>query len=325
MTTEKTKRLLPEVEKMLSAASARKIEGAEVGKGRPQAYRRGRRGVVILLASLALTGTALAVVTGWTGWTPLSNEAIYRSTRHTCGSFRTKSQDGTTPYVIVVTHSPSVPCGAATAVIKAFWTDGETVHHGGQIVANSYYTLKSRPGWRCVEAAGSGLCNSRGGEIANYEVRIPGQTSARTDIVSPKGVGYFAIGFVRIGATVQELHELHAIGRVGPSCEFDRSRGAPLRAPLHGFAIFDYPGTRLSTLEITGGVETEPAIRIGSTAAEARRAYPRATYDAPGSLEPFAEGFLWIGGREHPKLTLVVDPKTHRISEIDVPAPSLCE
>lgn len=323
MKTENSKRLLPEVEKMLSAASARKIDRAEGRAGRTYTYRRGRRGLVILLASLALTGTALAAVTGWTGWAPLSNEAIY-SAKHICGSFR-KDRGHDTHYVIIVRRSPGVSCEIATAVIRAYWTPGEGVHHGGRFTYNSYYTLRSQPGWRCVEAAGTGLCNSRSGEIANYEVRIPGQTSAHTDIVSPKGVGYFTIGFIRLGATVQELHELQAIGRVEPGCEFDSGRAASLRRPLKGLAIFDYPGTRLSTLLLTGGVETELGIRIGSTAGEARRSYPHAEYTPPGFLEPFREGFLWVGGRRHPKMTFVIGAKTKRITEIDVPEPRFCE
>lgn len=140
-------------------------------------------------------------------------------------------------------------------------------------------------------------------------------------IVSPGGVGA-----LRLGARVSALHRRHLIGRLRPGCELDPGqRIAPLRAPLSGFAIFSHPNTRLAALSITNGAETASQIGIGSTPAEAREAYPRALYEPPGSVEPFAEGFFWVNGISHPKLTFTVDATTHLISVIGVPAPAFCE
>lgn len=82
---------------------------------------------------------------------------------------------------------------------------------------------------------------------------------------------------------------------------------------------------RLTSILITGGAETTKSIGIGSTPKEAQDAYPNALYKPPGSFDPFAEGFLWVNGIAHPKLTFIVDPESNQIREIDVPYPNFCE
>lgn len=330
MTTQQSKRLLPEVEEMVSATAARQIEQAESGARRPRAYRRGRQTLGIVLASLALTGTALAAVTGWN---PLG-----AGPTHECNSFIGESTDGTTLYRIVVSNSSGLSCDRATSVIEAFWGPEGTVTQHGQVVFNSYYTIRGFPGWRCQEATGAGLCTLRDGRVAEYEVRdtwdlrtpraanrprgtTEVDSSSKPRLISPRGVGA-----LRLGTPAKELQQRHLIGNLSPGCELrEGERGASLGPPLSGFAYFIDPRARLVALAIRGGGETSRHVAIGSTVAEARKAYPRAVYDPPGSFEPFAEGFLWVGGRAHPRMTLMIDPKRKLVSQIDVPAPDFCE
>jgi hypothetical protein len=317
MKSKQDKRLLPQVEKMLSAASARQIERAsEIGK-RPRRYRRGRQTLVVLLASLALTGTALGTVTGWI---PLTTDALTRASHHRCGSFHGVGENGAGAYRVTVSSSPSLRCETARGVIEAYWDPTqpdpghEVIHHGGRFAYNSYYTIEGFPGFRCSESTDLGVCTLRDGELAQYEMKsVPA-------IVSPRG-----IGALRLGATVKALRHRFLIDRVGPGCEFHDELAANLLDPFSGLAVFGPPDRRLSTLAIRGGAETARHVGIGSTVGDARRAYPGAVYDPPGSFEPFAEGFIWVGGRAHPKMTFTIDPKSGAISEIDVPSPDFCE
>jgi hypothetical protein len=134
-------------------------------------------------------------------------------------------------------------------------------------------------------------------------------------------------GPYRLGDTVRSLHRRKLIRRLRRGCQLDPGqRVARLRRrPISGLAIFSGGGRRLTALSIDGGVETAKGIRIGSSVREARRAYARAEYDPPGSLEPFAEGFLWVNRVRNPRMTLVVDPETRRVSSIGLPAPAFCE
>lgn len=162
MTSKQNKRLLPQVEKMLSAASAQRIERAHESTRRSRSFRRGRRTLVVLLASLALTGTALATVTGWN---PLAGDSP-----HPCNSFSAESNDRTTAYRIVVSNSTGLACKRATSVIEALWGPEQAITQHGRYVANSYYTIEGFPEWRCFEAADAGLCRLRDGLVAEYAV-----------------------------------------------------------------------------------------------------------------------------------------------------------
>jgi hypothetical protein len=141
-----------------------------------------------------------------------------------------------------------------------------------------------------------------------------------TTTATPKGVGA-----LRLGRTIDALRSEGLIGGASKGCELARGeRVAPLKAPFEGWAHF-YPARRLSALSITGGAETAAGVGIGTPAGQARKAYPAATYDPPPRRAPIQVGFVWIGGRFHPKMTLVIDPDSHRVSEIAIPYPSICE
>jgi len=133
------------------------------------------------------------------------------------------------------------------------------------------------------------------------------------------------VGDLRLGRTIDALRSEGLIGGAGKGCELARGeRVAPLKPPLEGIAHF-YPGRRLSALSVTGGAETAAEVGIGTPAGLARKAYPKATYDPPPPRAPIHVGFIWIGGRYHPKMTLVIDPDSHRVSEIAIRYPSICE
>ncbi len=152
----------------------------------------------------------------------------------------------------------------------------------------------------------------------------PGAGGARGRHLVLAGPGH--AGPVRLGDTVRSLHRRRLIRRLRPGCELDPGqRVARLRPPLKGFAIFFHGGRRLSALNLAGGVETARGIRVGSTARAARRAYPKARYDRPGTLEPFAQGFIWVNRIRRPKMTFVIDSRSHRVSAIALPSPSFCE
>jgi hypothetical protein len=130
---------------------------------------------------------------------------------------------------------------------------------------------------------------------------------------------------LRLARTIDQLRALKLIGGARKGCELaPGERVAPLKAPLQGFAHF-YPGKRLSSVTITAGAETAAGIGIGDGVGEARAAYPKAPYDPPHTVQPFPQGFVWIGGERSPKMTLVIDPYSHLISEIAIPSPNFCE
>jgi hypothetical protein len=147
-----------------------------------------------------------------------------------------------------------------------------------------------------------------------------GEVALKVPVASKDGVGE-----VRLGSSIAELREQGLIGGARKGCELaPGQRVAPLKAPLEGSAIF-YPKDRLSAISLTGGAGTAAGIRVGDSIGAARKAYPKAVYDRPGQVRPFPQGFLWIGGRNRPRMTLLIEPGTHRVGEIDIPNPSFCE
>lgn len=143
----------------------------------------------------------------------------------------------------------------------------------------------------------------------------------KTQVVTTSGVGA-----LRLGAAPAALRQQGLIGNLREGCELEPGqRVAPLRAPLRGWAIFAAHGHGLTGLTIEGGAETARHVAIGSTAAEARAAYPQAVYKAPGTAKPFAQGFLWIPNVTHPKMTFIVEPGSRTVEAITVPAPAFCE
>jgi hypothetical protein len=139
--------------------------------------------------------------------------------------------------------------------------------------------------------------------------------------ITPHGVGG-----LRLGASAKTLHRQGLIGGLRKGCELDPGqRVAPLRSPLQGWAVFESGHKGLRAFTIEGGAETARHIGIGSTAGEARKAYPDALYEAPGTAGPFAEGFLWVPNLQKPKLTMIFEPETRQVEAISAPSPNFCE
>ena len=65
--------------------------------------------------------------------------------------------------------------------------------------------------------------------------------------------------------------------------------------------------------------------RIGPPAGKAQKAYPGAIYDPPPENLPTLPVYMWIGGRFHSKMTLVIANHSRRVVEITIPHPSICE
>lgn len=134
------------------------------------------------------------------------------------------------------------------------------------------------------------------------------------------------VGGLRLGATSKALQRRGLIGRIRRGCELDPGQQvAPLRAPLRGWAVFQTGQRGLLAFTVEGGAETARHVGIGSTASEAREAYPDALYEAPGTVKPFAEGFLWVPSLSKPKLTMTIEPGTRQVEAISVPSPNFCE
>ncbi len=160
-------------------------------------------------------------------------------------------------------------------------------------------------------ALGAGLGSSASGR----------SVAPRLTIVKPGQVGE-----IRIGDTVRSLHDRKLIRGLQPGCELDPGqRFARLKPPLKGVAVFFHGGNRLSSIVVEGGAETASGIKVGSTIRDAREAYPKAEYDPPGSMEPFAEGFLWVNRASNPKMTFLITPDSKRVVSISVPSVNFCE
>ena len=93
---------------------------------------------------------------------------------------------------------------------------------------------------------------------------------------------------------------------------------------MEGFAVF-YPANRVSSVDLTGGApKTAAGVGIGTGAGKARAAYPpppmtrrlRERRSRSGSLDRRPDS---------PKMTLVIDPDPHRVSEISISFPNICE
>jgi hypothetical protein len=160
---------------------------------------------------------------------------------------------------------------------------------------------------------GSVLAWSSSSGAVSYEPALP--------TIKPNQVGQ-----IKLGDTVASLSERGLIGGLKKGCELDPGqRVAKLKPPLKGTAFFFHGGKRLSSLGIAGGAETAKHIGVGSTIRAAKKAYPSAEYDKPGSLEPFSEGFLWVPNSRKPKMTFVIEHEHNRVIAIDLPSPNFCE
>ncbi len=125
---------------------------------------------------------------------------------------------------------------------------------------------------------------------------------------------------------MKSLHRRGLIGRVRKGCELDPGqRVAPLRGPFSGWAIFSEGHYRLTSIQVESGAETARGVGIGSTAREARAAYPSADWSSPREMYPLPVGLLTVVKNHHAKLSFLFDPNTYRVESILIPSPNFCE
>jgi hypothetical protein len=120
----------------------------------PTAHRRPNlRATItaIALASTLLLGAATA-------------SAVFASSSPSlCGYFMRGGQD------VIVYHAGGVKCGKAKTIIKAFFTSKDVTQHGSTD-ANSYWTIKGFPGWKCQQSMGEGGCR-KNSAAATYQIK----------------------------------------------------------------------------------------------------------------------------------------------------------
>jgi len=119
------------------------------------------RGCSFLRRSAILAALAPLTLLGATG---LASSASASATPKLCGYFFRQSQD------FIVYHAGSVSCTTATKIVKDFVLNKGGVTQHGSSDADSYWTIKSYPGWRCSQSMGQGQCTKKKA-LASYVVK----------------------------------------------------------------------------------------------------------------------------------------------------------
>jgi hypothetical protein len=115
----------------------------------------------VLLRRLRVT-LAVAAATALGGWGAAAVGAVSSFPTHVCGNFFRSGQD------FIVYNGGGVSCRQATKLIKGFVL-GHPKQHGTND-ADSYWTIKGEPGFKCTQAMDEGQC-FKGKEIAGYRIK----------------------------------------------------------------------------------------------------------------------------------------------------------
>ena len=151
--------------------------------------------------------------------------------------------------------------------------------------------------------------------------RETGPDEAGGASVTPTGVGALRLGMTAAAARARRL-----VGRVGPGCEFSPDqRIARLLPPLRGTAVFEGPEVQLQSITLTGGVTTSHGVGVGTSATEMLASYPQGEYEQPDPSSPFPFGFFRLERGGEVWLTMLVDPQSQRVTQIDLPNPAFCD
>jgi hypothetical protein len=122
------------------------------------AYRfGGRRSCVRLHLAVAV-----AAMTVFCGFGAAAGVAAPSFPTHVCGYFFRSDQD------FIVYNGGGVSCEKATKLIRDFVL-GKPRQHGTSD-ADSYWTIKGEPGFKCTQAMGEGQC-FKGNKIAGYVIK----------------------------------------------------------------------------------------------------------------------------------------------------------
>jgi hypothetical protein len=156
-----------------------------------------------------------------------------------------------------------------------------------------------------------------------------GAVAASAQVADPAAVTITArgAGGVTLGKRHAVLREQDRVGRLRPGCELagPGTHGARLRRPLRG--VVDYRRSsppRVRSLTVTGGSASAKGVRIGSTLADVRAAFPHARVDR-GPEETFGWALVSVPRRDGGRMAFAVDADSGRVSAIGVPVIATCE
>lgn len=134
------------------------------------------------------------------------------------------------------------------------------------------------------------------------------------------------IGPIKIGATLASLKAAHLIGKVQLGCELNQPRGygAPLKNTFKGFVGFDQH-KRVTSISAESRAVDVHGLTIGSTDEQVLKAYPKAHYDKAKTTDPIPYSVIAVGPVGTPRYSFLVDPKTRKVVELDIPYAQVCE
>lgn len=143
----------------------------------------------------------------------------------------------------------------------------------------------------------------------------------RAKAITPSGVNG-----VKLGKKFSKLREQGLVGPLRPGCELGiNTRSAKLKPPLEGSVNFTTdPGPRRVTdIQITGGGKAR-GVRVGSSKAEIKAAFPKARFDH-STEDVFGIILVRISKNAGGKLQMALRLDTKRVSLIGIPGLAFCE
>jgi hypothetical protein len=152
--------------------------------------------------------------------------------------------------------------------------------------------------------------------------------AGQTPETGPPQITGRAVGGVALGRSYEFLRAENLVGVAREGCPLTgtEQKTAALRDPLKGTATFEQRGSDLELIAITvrGGARTARGIGVGSTARHALRLYRGARRNkAPRSV--FGVDLIQVRFRDRRAFSFVVNARTHRIRQIDVPTTTFCD
>ncbi|MDP2711481.1 MAG: hypothetical protein Q8O56_09705 [Solirubrobacteraceae bacterium] len=143
---------------------------------------------------------------------------------------------------------------------------------------------------------------------------------------APRSATPSGVGAVKLGKTYTALRAGGHLGKLRPGCELagPGTRSASLRAPLRGSVDLTRRAPRkVATIVIRGGAAAR-GVRIGSTSAAIRRAFPAARFDHSTDAT-FAITLVRVPRQGGGRIEFAVDTTTKRVTLIGIPRIPFCE
>jgi hypothetical protein len=164
--------------------------------------------------------------------------------------------------------------------------------------------------------------------IAGAAALVPGVPAIGKDAAKPFVITEQGVRGLRLGRPLAKARTTGLIGATTPGCELATPRpiGAQLKSPLRGFATFGGGGSHpLQALSVRKGVITVRHIAVGATAAAVRNAYPQAHLLTSKPDDAIQLTALIVRRNGKDKMWFLLDKVGGHVTEIDVPAPQICE